>query len=209
MMIRTLMLAAVLSASPAVTADRTGTDMLFDREQIAAVETGTLIEYAHDRRFAEGIKVPSVEDGSITVTVFEKEGNRRSQVRLIDGKRKRVLDDFSGDRGNPVFVTFLESTLSSIAKATKGSPFYLRNRFKDAMATGGEVTEEEGRTRIAYLPFAKDRNREKLGAFADLRVEFVLDEETPGRFVELVAFTGDGETYHESVAFRGVNPAEE
>lgn len=209
---RALACALVLALTPVSAAGTTGTDTLFDTGQIADVETGSTLIYSHLRSAVEEIEVTSIEDGKVAVAIRPDGEKRRTVVTLTNGKYRRSLEHLPGDRGNPVFIVFMESALSAVAKASGGSPFYLRNRFKDALATGGEVSEitithngtEVPAQRIEYHPFVNDPNRNRLGkALADMVLAFTLSDEVPGKFVELTArANAEGETaFIETVRF--------
>lgn len=204
--------AAILIAHPANTAERTGTEILFDTRQIEAVATGSVLTYTHDRHFATVGEMPPIEDGEIRVLVFEGDEGRLTKVTLENSIGKRSLEHFPADSGNPILITFLESTVQSVHRATKGSPFYIRNRMKDALATGGAKSENtvDGKTttRIEYRPFENDKNRDKMMGYADLTLTFVVSSGTPGEFLELSAKTDDGETYSESIRYRGTKASE-
>jgi hypothetical protein len=51
---------------------------------------------------------------------------------------------------------------------------------------------------VALAPFAADRNRERMGAFADLAIRLRFDPARPARILELSADTREAaEGYHE------------
>jgi hypothetical protein len=113
--------------------------------------------------------------------------------------------------GNPILMVFLESVVKTVSDATGGSPFYLRNRIRDALRDrlveetvsvelGGAPIEAH---RIALSPFADDAHAAELGAFADLELAFVLAEAAPGSFLSLAATAGakpgDAPAYSEEI----------
>lgn len=112
----------------------------------------------------------------------------RPGARLVLYQGDRPVSDFAPQSAHPVVIYFLESTATHMAEATGGSPFYIRNRIREALsiADGMEIT-----------PFAADANRAKMGDFADLTLRF----ETEGtRVLSLSADTASGQDgYHESM----------
>jgi hypothetical protein len=77
--------------------------------------------------------------------------------------------------------------------ATGGSPFYLRNRMKDAMR--GELALDGGV--VSFQPFAADPNRARLGPFADIEIRITVDESAPGMLRLLRAETPDAAFFEE------------
>jgi len=153
----------------------TGTEILFGSASFDDVKAGTTLSYTHKRSADEKIPVRAISDGHIVVNRIDNE----------DG------------------VVFLESSVSSVTFATKGSPFYIRNRIKDAFASGGEISsgtvevdgEEIDATHIDYRPFKGDRNAERMGAaFENLLVRFTLSDDVPGHFVEMTTVAKIDET---------------
>jgi len=196
-----LLLALLLVAAPAG-AD-TGTELLFAPGQLADIAEGTVLAYSH-RRVAPDA---GLDDGRVTLTVNAIEGRRAAILELDGNGRSRRLDPFPAgpEAGNPVLLAFLETVTRRIAAATGGSPFYLRNRMREALARGGTLSATgDGAQRIRYEPFAGDRNADRLGGFAGLVLSFTLSEETPGRLLALRAETpGEPPLYFEEISLIG------
>jgi hypothetical protein len=127
------------------------------------------------------------------------------------------LGSFDASIGNPVGMMFLEQTVNSVSTATGGSPFYVRNRIRDAL--GGEGAAEavtatwEGTevpaTEIALRPFAEDAHRAQLGRFADLEIHVVVSEAVPGWYLSIRAeapAAGAEEAFATSLSLAGVEP---
>ena len=90
-------------------------------------------------------------------------------------------------------MVLLENAVRTTSRATGGSPFYLRNRVKEALRD--RLSAEGGA--FSTKPFADDAaHRAQLGPFADLELRFVVDEAAPGMLTALAARTPDG-TYVE------------
>lgn len=173
-------------------------DRVFDATQLDNVETGKALGFIHMRKSVAPDKVPAIENRDITVAVGEKvEGKdaREVLVTITEGKRKSTLDAFLDDGGNPVLVIFLESVAQAVAKSTGGSPFYIKNRIKDAFSRGAEVAPTElvrdGKpveaVRIVYNPFALEKQKERLQTFANFEMAFIFSDAVPGGIVEMRA----------------------
>jgi hypothetical protein len=132
-----------------------------------------------------------------------------------DDAEARPLGSFDAAIGNPIGMMFLEQTVNSLAQATGGSPFYLRNRFREALGGPGEVEAvtadwdggEVPATEVALRPFAEDPNRARLGRFADLEIRVVVSEAVPGWYLSLSAEAPEAEGgYATSLSLAGVEP---
>jgi hypothetical protein len=100
----------------------------------------------------------------------------------------QVLGRFPASIGNPIAMVFLERTVRTISEETGGSPYYIRNRMRDALAEAGEVEEvtvpwdgaSVAAAEVVLTPFADDARRAELGPFVDLEIRVVVSEEVPG-----------------------------
>lgn len=179
-------------------------DSLFAEAVLADQPAGQEIHYSHQRSGPEAPGFRPVTDGSL-ILVKPTEGAPRLTVEMVTDGRSQSLPDFPVEGGNPVLLVFLESVSRSMADLTGGSPFYIRNRIKDALRDGGE-TESLALSRgdgsitaqaLTLHPFKDDPNRTRMGEFADLALRFVVSDEVPGHILELSA---DTQGYHETIA---------
>ncbi|WP_018237750.1 hypothetical protein [Ensifer sp. BR816] len=137
-------------------------------------------------------------------------------MTLHQGTRSRALGNYPASVGNPVIMYFLESVLAEIAGQSGGSPFYMRNRIKDALLRDAEVVPVSRRYRnrdiaarqVTIRPFTKDRARERMGAISQLALAVTVSDEIPGWYYSLVATvpaaTGKaGAGYSNSITLKG------
>ena len=83
---------------------------------------------------------------------------------------------------NPVLLYFLETTVRAMAEATGGSPYYIRNRVREAFVAAdlGPGGDPEAAHAVTLSPFAQDPNRAKMGLFADLVLRLRFDPGAAG-----------------------------
>jgi hypothetical protein len=196
-------------------------DRIFDATQLDNVETGQALGFTHERKTIAPDRVPAITDRDITVAVGGKaEGKdaREVLVTIAEGKRESTLDAFLDDGGNPVLVIFLESVAQAVAKSTGGSPFYIKNRIKDAFSRGTEVASTElirdGKpveaVRIVYNPFALEKQKERLQNFVNFEMAFILSRSVPGGIVEMRALDNPGDKgFEEFMVLDGMTDAEQ
>ncbi|HEU0222563.1 MAG TPA: hypothetical protein VFR34_10205 [Paracoccaceae bacterium] len=186
-----------LAALPALAADTLG--LLFATPHLAALKPGDELAYDHRRQASS----PELAGGGREELILLRlEGGEKPGVTVtLDAEgRARQLEPFRGTSGNPILMVFLESVVGATAKATGGSPFYLRNRVKEGLrerlserpvtfpaATGPMAARE-----FRMQPFAGDAHLAELGAFAGLELRFVLAEAAPGMILLLAARTPEG-----------------
>jgi hypothetical protein len=204
-------LAAAALAGP-VHADPV-TEALFAEGIFDGQPDGQEIAYSHARSGNPAADFQPVVAGRILLVTEPAQDGRRSLSLTIESEgRQREIVDFPASGGNPVLMVFLESTVRSMAALTGGSPFYIRNRIKDALRQGGQPVDlsqdsalgQVAAREVVLHPFADDPNRDRMGAFADLALRFVVADAVPGRLVLLSADTPDPASgYHETIALTG------
>ncbi|MEL6475721.1 MAG: hypothetical protein AAFR17_00215 [Pseudomonadota bacterium] len=180
--------ALVVLAAPSHAADPV--DLLFYTPHLAETDPTLQLRYRHTREGAiDAVLGPRVDQAILLRQ--EAAGDDFETVVTLDADGAgRQLDRFRGVPGNPILMVFLETIVTSISRATGGSPFYIRNRLKEAFANGSVTAGEAGDT-IRLAPFADDRNRHRMGPFADLEIEMTLAKSRPGMFGALTARAQD------------------
>ncbi|MDX0538843.1 hypothetical protein GOC59_04385 [Sinorhizobium medicae] len=131
-------------------------------------------------RFAVGLKVQAGDNVSMT---------------LNQGSQSRGLGNYPRSVGNPLIMYFLESVLSDLAAQSGGSPFYMRNRIKEALLRDAQIEpvmlryndREIAAREVTIRPFEHDKAREKMGRVADLSLAVTVSEDVPGWYFSLVA----------------------
>jgi hypothetical protein len=133
-----------------------------------------------DGNFSIGLKIKPDDNVSLT---------------LYQGTRSRGLGNYPASVGNPVIMYFLESVLADIAVQSGGSPFYMRNRIKEALLRDAQtvpvslhyldrdITARE----VTIRPFMKDKARERMGRFSELALAVTVSNDIPGWYYSLVA----------------------
>ena len=100
--------------------------------------------------------------------------------------------------GNPVIVAVMEQDVKDMQKALGGSPFYFRNRLREALAgqRPAEATTIEfgGKTveawKVSFKPFENDeQNRGKLREYAGRSYELTFSDAVPGGLYALRTVT--------------------
>lgn len=216
MKLRMLPLAMALAAAASAGAAAAGEaqDLIFRVGLLDPVATGQTLVYHHERSGALAAEpVPPIEDGTVEIALTEGDDGRAARLEIAEAgvPRSRALLPAGG--GHPVLLMFLESSARNVAALTGGSPFYIRNRMREALAEevavepveldlGAETVPAEAMT---FRPFIDDPNHAALGAFADLALTMVLSDAVPGAFARFEAAAGPGTggtpAFTETIAF--------
>ncbi len=129
----------------------------------------------------EGPEAPGflrINDGSVTLAQAVDPSDQKPVLQLTQktDTRTRQIGPFPISGGDPVLTFFLEQTARDMARLTGGSPFYIRNRIKDALFQGGQITRTGDQAVASFTPFAQDPNGARMGGFQTLTLTFVLGD---------------------------------
>lgn len=119
-----------------------------------------------------------VRDGSLTLTQVIDPSDSRPVLQLVQktDSRTRRIGPFPISAGDPVLTFFLEQVTRDMANLTGGSPFYIRNRIKEALFQGGRIAPQESGSVASFQPFADDPNANRMKGFETLTLTFVLGD---------------------------------
>ncbi len=186
-------------------------DQLFAVGVLDSVPTGQRLVFERERGGVfDTTRLPAIADGEIAVTLTATDsGSRTAVVSTRDDGKERVLTDLPADAGHPLLLVFLEMVVRDVATLTDGSPFYIRNRIREALGDQHEVetvevANDDGAAageRLLFRPFISDPNRQRLGAFADLEIGVMLNDAAPGGFERFEAFVAP-DAFRETMVFK-------
>lgn len=191
-------------------------ERLFSRAALEQVAENQQVVYAHVRSGTSQDDLQPIVNGEIRIQVQASDtGEPEAAVTMGEAGKLRPVSAWPVSSGNPIVPIFLESTLRTMSRVTGGSTFYIRNRIKEALSIGGTIETVEmqvaGQTvtaqEIVFRPFAKDKNRARMGAFADMKLVFVVSDDLPGDIVTFRAET-DGAAYSEEISFTRIEEGE-
>lgn len=158
-------------------------------------------EGLHWSMTVDGPKAPgflSVTDGSVDLTQITDPSDQKPALQIMQktDQRTRSIGPFPISGGDPVLTFFLEQTSRDMATLTGGSPFYIRNRLKDALFRGGSISRDGDVATATFTPFSDDPNAARMGGFQTLQLSFVMDKDATLPIHEMRAMTtGDQPGY--------------
>ncbi|MGA0562570.1 hypothetical protein ACO2RV_08975 [Ancylobacter sp. VNQ12] len=180
--------AAVLLSTVALAAP-SATELFFDTAYLPQLAPGTTLNYAYKHVTSEE-KLGESFDETLAMKVEAEPSDpakRVADVEIHRGDRIGEAGPFPTQNGNPIALVLLERDVRELAQLSKGSPFYLRNRVREHLATSTvEPTrfsfngkEVEG-WKMTMRPFAEDPNKDKLLELAARSYEFIFSNDVPG-----------------------------
>lgn len=208
--------ACVMLLSQGATAAPTAEDLVFHAPYLSKIDDGATLSYHYVRSAGDAKLEPSFED-DIQLKIAPDGQQRAVLIELFSGKRATTMGPV-GRVGNPVVIAVLERDVKEMQKVLGGSPFYIRNRIREALVNGSpEPTKVsfEGQTvdgwKMVLKPFQNDANRAKLRDFAELTYEITFAEGVPGGLYALKAVTprqdGQGALLVEELTLKPAQPA--
>ncbi|MHA7868612.1 MAG: hypothetical protein ACX93U_14065 [Salipiger thiooxidans] len=180
----------------AATTEATQTfDLLFRQGTLDEVGRDAVLHY--NRTVTNAAKPEAAERDTGAVALSFEDGPQALQANLQflqDGKH-RNLGSFPASVGNPMIMYFYESVIRDMAETAGGSPFYIRNRVKEALVQPAEIVTGEASfggsevpTQTVILrPFEGDPNAGNMRGFGGLELSVTMSEEVPGWYLSLVA----------------------
>ncbi|NVO56693.1 hypothetical protein HW561_12950 [Rhodobacteraceae bacterium B1Z28] len=195
-------------------------DLLFRGDVLDAIAREK--ELVYQRTVTNHLKPEAAarDTGDIALS-FANDGSGMAHLEFRQDEKHRAMGNFPASVGNPMIMVFYESTIRDMAESAGGSPFYIRNRVKDALIQPAEVETGDavvnGKTvsvkTIRMRPFAQDPNRDRMQGFGGLMLSVTVSEDVPGWYLRLVAETvpnGEGNSiYRSEMRFEGVQEGKE
>lgn len=176
------------------------TERLFAPGALVEVPNGAVLVFERRRSLPEGASIDPIETGSVRVALGPN--GERVDVSFDEVGREIVLPPSPASAAHPVLLLFLETTHTSVAALTGGSPYYIKNRFIESFQSAAELSsvqiDGDDAERLVYRPFEDDPNAGRMGPLAALELAFVLSDTVPGGLVSAAASAGD---YAESMTF--------
>lgn len=168
----------LLVAGPPVLAGDAGDAVFAERGPWSLDDKGLAWALTVDGPEAPGFL--HVAQGSVTLRPTIDPSDQQPVLELVQqtDSRTRKVGPFPISGGDPVLVFFLEQTARDMASLTGGSPFYIRNRIKDAIFRGGDLSRDGQHAIATFRPFADDPNAGRMQGFENLTLTFVMDEPT-------------------------------
>ncbi|MDP5306544.1 hypothetical protein [Paracoccus spongiarum] len=183
---------ATLAAPAALPAGEAGDAVFADRGPWSL--QGRTLDWALTVSGPQAPGFVPIRAGSVSLTEAIDPSDRQPVLELVQktDSRTRRIGPFPISGGDPVLTFFLEQTTRDMAALTGGSPFYIRNRIKDAVFRGGSIARQGEVATASFQPFADDPNAGRMNGFQTLTLTFVLGD--PSQPIRELRARTEGET---------------
>lgn len=206
-------LALCLALLPLPVMAETPTDLLFREGTLDAVGLDQTIVYSRSVANSLAPEAAVRDTGDIALSIIEEDA-RVARLEFRQDGKQRGLGRFPATVGNPMIMYFYETVVRDMADSAGGSPFYIRNRVKDALSRPTEVETGtatfDGQTvetrTVRLQPFLNDPNYPRMRGFGDLELRVTMSDAVPGWYLSFVAETGTGDdsVYRSELRFETV-----
>lgn len=202
-----LLLLALVGGSAAPLSAAETYDLLFRKAALSGLPTSPppkAGEEGRDVLVYDRIVSPlkAGESGDTDTIGLQLTSDDNAALILHRGPQMRMIGTFPASVGNPLIMYFLETAVADIAKQSGGSPFYMRNRIKEALLKDAEIVPVSVRvgnrdiaaSQVTIRPFAEDKARGQMGRFAELALDVTVSQDVPGWYYSLTASVPEGST---------------
>ncbi|ABV92216.1 conserved hypothetical protein [Dinoroseobacter shibae DFL 12 = DSM 16493] len=212
-----LTIGAWLCAAPALAAPLEGEktyDLLFRQGTLDTISRSS--ELVYRRTVKNSLKPEAAERDTGDIALSFRQGEAvMALLEFRQGGKYRTLGTFPASVGNPMIMYFYETVVRDMAETAGGSPFYIRNRVKEALVEPSEIIAGEaiidGKTvetsTIRMLPFEGDPNVDRMRGFGDLELQVTMSEAVPGWYMSMEAKASNGEVYSNTLDFERLDVA--
>lgn len=194
-------------------------NVLFDSAHLDNIDKPGVLTYDYSK---ESVVDDSREDTiKVAVSNIRNTGRRDLAFEFFTGKHKRPYEAMENQRGNGVFVLFLEYDIHEMNRLTGGEWRYFQRKIRWAFAEGAKKKEVDinynGKkvkgTQYIVQPYVDDPKNQRYKLYAGKYYIFTLSEEIPGEIYQIRTVVPDGESWSEgeptlvdeSITFAGFN----
>ena len=212
MMLARLALAAALAVTPPVAMAETTVeraepyDLLFRQGTLDGLDRSQTLTYDRTVQNSLAPDAEARDTGTIKLDIRDGADIEEAVLTFWQDERFRGLGEFPASVGNPMILYFVETVVRDMAESAGGSPFYIRNRVKEALVSPAEIETDGETVTVTMRPFADDPNAAQMRGFGDLALRVRMSDETPGWYdlLEATVPGTDGPVYASTMQFEGV-----
>lgn len=178
-------------------------NMLFDKAHLKNIDQpGTLVYHYNKESFVEDSREDSIK---VAVSNIRNTGRRDLDFEFFTNEYKRPYMAMENQRGNGVFVLFLEFDVHEMKRLTGGEWRYFQRKLRWAFSEGADKKEVDidynGKKLkgVQYIvqPYVNDPKNSRYKLYANKYYIFTLSEDIPGEIYKVRTVVPDGKTWQE------------
>jgi len=178
-------------------------NVLFDKAHMQNIEQpGTLTYHYKKESFVEDSREDDIQ---VKVSNIRNTGRRDLAFEFFSNEYKRPYEPMENQRGNGVFVLYLEFDIHEMERLTGGEWRYFQRKLRWSFAEGGDKKEVDidynGETvkGVQYIvqPYANDPKNSRYKLYANKYYIFTMSEHIPGEIYQVRTVVPDGKTWSE------------
>ncbi len=182
-------------------------NVLFDSAHLANIEQPGVLTYEYSK---ESVVEDSREDTiKMMVSNIRNTGRRDIAFEFFTGEHKRPYEAMENQRGNGVFVLYLEFDVHEMNRLTGGEWRYFQRKLRWSFAEGAKKKEVDidynGKTikgtQYIVQPFINDPKNSRYKLYAGKYYIFTLSDEIPGEIYQVRTVVPDGDSWQEGAPF--------
>jgi hypothetical protein len=179
---------------------------LFDKAHLKNItQPGTLTYKYKKESFVEDSREDTIK---VHVSNIRNTGRSDLSFDFFTNQYKRPYEPMENQRGNGVFVLFLEFDVHEMKRLTGGEWRYFQRKLRWALAAGAEKKQVDidykGKkvkgTQYIVQPYINDPKNARYKLYASKYYIFTLSEDIPGEIYEVRTIVPDGDTWQEGQA---------
>lgn len=184
----------LLPVAAAAAGDQKASPILFESRQLDLIDKGAEVTYRFEKTGSDERLVGKnySDDIRLGVAKIDDKGGRDVVFKVFTGDNARDPQNWPELTINPLFIWYLDRSVSTFNSLAGGSHMYLKHKIREALgnATAEEVKAEYGGKavdayKITISPFADDPSASKMQGFHKAAFTIVVSNQVPGYFVDL------------------------
>lgn len=193
---------------------------LFDKAHLKNIDQPGVLKYKFSKTsFVDGDRTDTIE---MMVNNIRNTGRADTYFEFFTGENKRPYEPRLDQRGNGVFVLFLEYDIHEMNRLTGGEWRYFQRLLRWSFAEGADKKQIEvdynGKKVKAWQyivqPYIKDPKNDRYKLYSSKYYIFTMSEEIPGEIYQVKTIVPDGKNWQEGdpvlveekVTFTGFEP---
>lgn len=174
--------------------DQKAQSLLFETRQLDLVDKGAEVTYRFEKKGNNEQLVGKdyADDIRLGVSKIDDKGGRDVVFKVFTGASARDPQNWPELTINPLFIWYLDRTVSTFNSLAGGSQMYIKHKIREALGSAdAEAVKVDfnGKSidgyKISITPFAEDPNASKMQGYHKSDFVIVVSNQVPGYFVDL------------------------